>query len=386
MEHRTVDVDGHVAEPVKLMMDEYLDPEYKDRPMQFLLDDKGLEYLEIDGKTSEIVHGGAGLGLDAGKAFGVEDQSQFFDPGKMHYYDGMIPASNEPEARLKWMNEEKVGKSLFYPTAGLFWEDGCEDPKVAGAYCRAYNDWLIDFCKTDPERLIPIAHLPTRDVNEAVKEAKRVAKMGAKGFMICAVPLSGNLYGSKYYDPLYAEIQETGLPLSIHPTSHHDYPGNDDFGDTNGLTQFLHQDFWYSLTIDPFPLQMALLNMINRGAFDRFPELKVVFLETGATWIIFWLERMNDRWETGKYTCPFDLKPSEYFERQCWISLEPDETLISHVIKEVGAHKFFWATDFPHADGFPGIVGRVKEAIESLSETDQRKILGENALEVYNLN
>ena len=59
--------------------------------------------------------------------------------------------------------------------------------------------------------------------------------------------------------------------------------------------------------------------------------------------------------------------------------------MISHVIAELGADKFFWASDFPHADGFPGIVGRVKKSIEPLSEEDQRKVLGENALRVYKI-
>jgi predicted TIM-barrel fold metal-dependent hydrolase len=80
------------------------------------------------------------------------------------------------------------------------------------------------------------------------------------------------------------------------------------------------------------------------------------------------------------------LRPSEYFLRQCWVSFEPDEKLIPYVIKEVGANKFFWASDFPHDDGFPGVVGRVKESISRLPEEDQNKVLGDNAIEVYNLN
>ena len=384
MEYLTVDIDGHVAEPIQLMMDEYLDPEFKDRPMRLLRDDKGYEYLEFDGKKSAIAHGGIQLGLDGGKAYLTEDLTDFYTPGKVSYYDGMIPAANDPHARIKWMDEEKIDKSLFYPTAGLFWEDGCEDPRVAAAYCRAYNSWLLDFCKPYPDRLICVAHIPTADVQEAVKEARRTAKLGAKGFMIGDLPTNGRMYGDPYFDPFFAEVQEMGVPLGVHRTCHQDYIGKDVYGDSDS-TQSLLNDYWYFAVATSIPLQIVLLNLINRGALDRFPRLKFVFLESGATWIVHWLERMDEHWETEKYVCSFKLRPSEYFQRQCWISFEPDEKLIPHVIKQVGADKFFWASDFPHHDGYPGIVNMIKKAIKPLPEDDQQKVLGENAMTVYGL-
>ncbi len=387
MERKIIDIDGHVAEPIQEIMEEYLDPEFKERPIRLLLDEKGLEYAEIDGKKSEIIQGGAGIAVDAGKGFGNEDLSDFFTPGKVRYYDALIHASNDPHARIEWMNEEKVDVSLLYPTLGLFWEDGCEDPKAAGAYCRAYNNWLLDFCNAYPDRLIPIAHIPTRDVQEAVKEVRRTAALGMNGFMVSAMPGgTQRFYGDPYFDPLYAEVQETGLPMAIHPTSNKDYPGKDIYSDQDSLSLKELDDYWYSLTTDPFPIQMSFINMINRGTFDRFPSLKFVLLETGATWLAYWLERMEDRWKTAKTTVKFKLQPDEYFRRQCWISFEPDEKFIAPIIEEIGADRFFWATDFPHADGFPGIVERIKKAIAPLSEEAQWKILGGNAIPVYGLN
>ena len=121
MKDVVVDIDGHVAEPITLIMDEYLEPEFKDRPLRLLNDEKGLEYLEINGKKSVMVQGGAGLGVDAGKAFGAEDFLPFFTPGEVHYYDGMIPEANEPDARARWHEGEGVDKALLYPTLGLSW-------------------------------------------------------------------------------------------------------------------------------------------------------------------------------------------------------------------------------------------------------------------------
>ena len=385
MKVTTVDVDGHVAEPISLIMKEYLEPKFKDRPIRLLLDGRGLEYAEIDGRKSPTVYGGQGISLDAGKGFGVDDLSSFFVPGKVRYEEATIPASNESGPRVHWMDEEGIDISSLYPTLGLFWEDGCQDPRAAAAYCRAYNDWIVDMCRPYPGRLIPVAHIPTKDVDEAVKEVKRTAKLGVKGFMVCALPANGRYYGDPYFDPMFAEVQDTDLPMGIHPTAHRDYIGKEVHKDNGEFGQALLDDYWYALSAGGFRVQVHLLSLINRGTFDRFPNLKVVFLEAGGTWGIYWLERMQERWEVVRPLCKFELSPDEYFQRQCWISFEPDEKVISHVISEIGADKFFWASDFPHADGFPGIVDRVKKSIEPLSEEDQQKVLGENALKVYKM-
>ena len=382
MADKIIDIDAHVSEPITQMMDEYLEPEFKDRALRLRLDENGLEYLEIDGKKSAIFQGGACLGLDAGKGFGAHDLSEFYIPGKVHYYDGIVPESNDPDARIKWMDDEEIDTSFLYPTIGLFWEDECEDPRLAAAYCRAYNNWLLEFCKPYPNRLIPIAHISTLDVNEAIKEAARTAALGAKGLMLYGLSASRRMYGDPYFDSFYGEVQEMGLPLAIHTTARRDYVGKDYHGDDGSMREL--DNYWYAVQTLVVPLQIALLNLINRGTFDRFPNLKVVLLESGATWVAYWLERMDERWDTQKYTCKFKLRPSEYFQRQCWVSFEPEEALISHVVRQIGAEKFFWASDFPHSDGFPGIVDRIKSALGPLSEEEQRKILSENAIEVYN--
>ena len=387
MAFKTVDIDAHVAEPITLIMDEYLDPAFKDRPLRLLKDEKGLEYVEINGKKSIMLQGGAGLGLEAGKGFGAtpEELLPFFTPGGVDYYDGMIPAAHDPHARIEWMDAEGVDIALHYPSLGLYWEAECDDPKAAAAYCRAYNDWLMDFCKPYPDRLFPIAHIPTMDVQEAVKEVKRTADLGVKGFMIYSACPNDRHWGDPYFNPLFKEVQETGLPVAPHPTTDLNYMGMDPYEEVNDSMDFLFSNFWWTTQTVAFQSHLALLSMTSRGAFDRFPELKFVLLETGATWIAYWLERMDDRWEREQVTVQFGLQPSEYFQRQCWISFEPEEELIPHVINRWGADRFFWATDFPHHDGYPGVLNKVKALIAPLSEEDQRKVLSENGIKTYNL-
>jgi uncharacterized protein len=77
--------------------------------------------------------------------------------------------------------------------------------------------------------------------------------------------------------------------------------------------------------------------------------------------------------------------PSTYFQRQCWISADPDEKTVTSVIKVVGSERFFWASDFPHPDHIGHYMEALGEMVEPLSETGRRQVLWENVSKVYQL-
>jgi predicted TIM-barrel fold metal-dependent hydrolase len=82
---------------------------------------------------------------------------------------------------------------------------------------------------------------------------------------------------------------------------------------------------------------------------------------------------------------PTELKPSEYFYRQCLVSADPDETVIAPIVEAVGADYFVWASDYPHIDASFGVVGEIRSRVASLPEADQAKVLGLNAQRFYGL-
>lgn len=84
-------------------------------------------------------------------------------PGMRTYADGCPPGSYDPNAQLKVMDEEGIDMALLYPTIGICWEGVVKDPKLATAYTRAYNRWLVDFCRENPKRLYPVAHISLLD-------------------------------------------------------------------------------------------------------------------------------------------------------------------------------------------------------------------------------
>ena len=147
---------------------------------------------------------------------------------------------------------------------------------------------------------------------------------------------------------------------------------------------------WWASLMQGEECQLAFTSFFQGAVFERFPRLKVGVVETGCGWIAHWVEMMDSKYnlmERGK-TLPegwMQHRPSEYFERQCWITGEADERTFPIMAQLMGAHKLLWGSDYPHAEGHAEPIEELKETLGSLPVTDRRKILGENALELYNL-
>jgi len=176
-----VDADGHILEPPDLW-ERYLEPKYRDRAVRIRKDDRGLEYLEINGHPSKMVRNGAPATL------GVMDQLAGIEykrePTGWGYVDNASFGSMEPKERLQRLDIENIERVFLYPTLGLLWETECEDLELSVAYARAYNRWIVDFCSESNGRLLPIAHIPLALPELAEQELRRTARDGAKGFFV----------------------------------------------------------------------------------------------------------------------------------------------------------------------------------------------------------
>ena len=114
--------------------------------------------------------------------------------------------------------------------------------------------------------------------------------------------------------------------------------------------------------------------------------MKVVVLESGAGWAGYLLNRMDAVYDSPLGdTVRLKEKPSVYFQRQCWISGDPDEKAFGHVVDFVGADKFFWHSDFPHFDDPGNYMEELHELVEPMSASTRQKVIGENVAKVYGL-
>ena len=369
-----VDVDGHILEPPDIWQ-KYAEPKYRERTLRLTKDKEGLECMSIDGQPSWFFQGGV---LAAIAAIG-KDVRPFLMPGKISYKKAMLPGGYDPHERIKVMDAEKIDMTMVYPSLGLGWESDCQDPQLAAATCRAYNNWVFDFCKPYPNRLVSVAHIPTKDLKESVKELKRTAKLGAKAGMISSNSVSGKPYGDHYFDPLWAQAQELEIPMTIHPT-----------GGSNSVFTRLYprredNSTWWVFVTAGDDVKLQFTTMFNGGVFDRFPRLKVVVLESSIGWLVPWLDRMDDKFKVNGFTTPMKEKPSTYFQRQCFIAMDPDERLARFSIEVLGADKFVWAYDYPHSDSPVNPVSNLKKTLKGLPVKDQQKVMGGNAISLYKM-
>ena len=376
---RIVDADGHIMEPPNLWIDN-LESRYKDRAMRLRTDNQGLEYLEIDGKQSRVLNGGqlGSLGLlDEEMA---PRRAEAFEPGLLNFEDCTPPAAVDPHARIKWMDEQGIDVTVLYPSLGLNWQSECDDASLAAAHCRVYNNWIAAFCEAYPRRLIPAASISLMDVDEGIKEIKRAVKLGIGGVYLFPNPTNGIHYGDAYYDPFWAEVQDLGLPIGIHVSSTPNYIGHHLIRDAG-----FNNNTWFFSLAQKMDCQLCFMQFFQGAVFDRFPTLKVGVVESGCTWIAHRLDSM-DAFAKGDTSTSMKLRPSEYFERQCWITGEADERAFSAMARVIGAERLHWGSDYPHEEGHAEPVKMIGQCLGDLSTEDRRLIFGENACALYNLN
>jgi len=278
------------------------------------------------------------------------------------------------------MDGEGIDAVLLYPTIGICWEGHVTDAALATAYTRAYNRWLVDFCRTDPKRLYPVAHISLLDPDGAVEETIRARRDGCVGIFLS--PDLAARGGRPFDDPLFARFWETAQELEM-PVGFHVV-----VRDRQWFRQWQRRDpsdALFGIAFLAIDVMAAFTQMLATGVFERHPRLRCTVLESGATWISAWLDRMDHKYEVMSTVTPTELKPSEYFYRQCLVSADPDETVIAPIVEAVGADYFVWASDYPHIDASFGVVGEIRDRIKTLPEGDQAKVLGLNAQRFYGL-
>jgi len=288
----------------------------------------------------------------------------------------------DAKTTLAAMDLEGVDAAALLRTLGGMWVIGTDglEPEYAAALCRAYNNWLHDYCAEDPARLKGVAILPLQAIDLAIEEARRVVNdLGFVGVTVHCEPVDGRLLYDAAVEPLWDEIERLGVAACLHGTS--TAPGIEDVS-----RKFLRHPAGRTLThAISFPTQMmgAMSGLILSGVLERHPAMRMAFLEANCSWLPWLLYRLDD--QQKKYTdSPLSLAPSEYFKRQCFISMEVDENLASGVIEYMGDDHLVLSTDYPHPDSaFPRAIEEFFE--QDMLDDTRRKILWDNCARLYNL-
>ncbi len=291
------------------------------------------------------------------------------------------------ENTLRGMDIEGIDLAILVPTL-LFvvtTADGL-DPTLVAELCRAYNDYAADYCATDPDRLRFWGWLPRQSPELAAREARRcVEDLGAAGVAMTTGNVDGWNLSEPHFDPLWPTLNELGVPFGLHlygmaPKLYADPPlrylGRERTDVVSAVLQGSNQ------------AMSAVAELCTSGVLERHPGVRPLVMETASTWLMWLLQRMDDQWELYR---PYiddvrlELKPSDYFRRQCAITAECDEDHLEYLATACGlADNLVFTTDFPHHDSnFPHAVDEFFEL--ELSDDLRRKILSENAERAFDL-
>ncbi|MGO9061093.1 MAG: amidohydrolase family protein [Candidatus Binataceae bacterium] len=374
---KVMDSDMHLTEPADLWQ-RYIDPVFKE-----------IAPIGLSGGTRLD-----GVSLPGNRHFLRPPVGKWFKALKAHMepnnagYQFAIDRGWDGVSQLTAMDQEGIDVAILYPTRGLYvlGLDSQEtigaaglDPVFAAAIARAYNDWLYNFCAPDRKRLVAAAMIAPHNISAAVAEARRaVTQLGFRAIFMLPGLVNKRPWHHRSYDPLWAECERLGVPVAFHG-------GGPDHLTDYGLELTDMMMMWHTFSHSLGPMAAAV-SLTAGGVLERFPQLRLGFLEANCTWAPWLFSRLDDEYEEyiGRFEIQLQAKPSEYFRRNCFVSVEADEKPVRLYVDWFGDDNVVFSTDYPHPDSkFPHAVEKFLSL--PLSETSKRKFLWDNCAKLYDL-
>ena len=397
--YRIIDADGHVLEHPTAML-QYAPAKFRDRIFHLESKPDGSEVVHYAGHTAPANY----LAVAGTGGMSKEDRMRAAS-GQLKYSE-IKPGAFNAKARLEEIAIDGIQQSVVYPTL-MLGLPGFPDAEFAEVQARAYNRWIAEYCGYAPTRLFGVAVIPQQDIARSltvIREAKDIGLVGI--FMRPNPSVDGQYFSDPSYEPLWALCEELDLTVGFHPYLAADMPGacrnlhlwnyrapggSVDFVEAMSQSPItrLHNIFFSQGLSNVYDMMTTIAMMIGGGVLEHHPTLRCIFLEANGGWIAPFLERLDHHYEIFGWDVPaLTMKPSDYFKRQCWISFDPDESLLKATAEHplVGADRIIWASDYPHPDAkIPGVVAELREAMAGLDAAKQARIFGLNAVELYKL-
>ena len=360
--------DSHVFEPPDLWQTR-IDAAFRDRAPRIERIDSG-DYIVVE---ADQILSGIGLISNTGARFEAPEtisaQARFEDVRRGGY---------DPDQHFKDMQLDGVAGEVLYPSQGLFYFK-VADTALMSAIFRAYNDWLAEFCRTDPARLKGIAMINLDDVQEGVRELERAARLGLSGAMITEYPLEDRRYDQSEYEPFWAAAEDLDLPLSLHTATRRQ-------GRIRGAGDKSLRDASSRATKVFYPA-LSLCDMIFSGVFERHPRLTLAIVEFELAWAAHLLPTMDytyrERHGEAIYRFRDNMRPSDFFHRNVVLSFQEDAIGI-RLRDVIGVDTMMWGSDYPHSEStFPQSRKILAEILAGVPDDEKAKIAGGNTARVY---
>lgn len=291
------------------------------------------------------------------------------------------PGGSNPDHRLKEMETDGVSAEVLYPTHMLS-HFGMDDAKLQQACFRAYNDWLIEYIRVAPQRLVGIAAISVYDIDWAVAELERCAKAGMKGSIIWQAPHADLPFQSSHYDKFWAASQGLEMPVNLHILTGHGYTKDPKF--FGGKTI---ENYKSSVNLKLAEISDALFTFIFYGVLEKYPGLKLISVENEIGWLPFMLQQWDYYYRRFRKVNPppIDKDPSEYFNRQIYATFFRD-TVGGHNLEWWGKDNCMWSNDYPHQNStWPNSSKYIYATLGHLPAEVKKKLLCDNAAKLFQL-
>ncbi len=366
---RIFDADAHVVEPRDLW-ERFLDKPYRHR-VSWQQPFPGMDRFRpatVDGRYTQSHK----------TLYGRQQEAvRWTTEAMVAKYGDVVNRGFDGPGVAQSMRREGVDLMVLYGPGYDMWIDGI-DPDLQAAMARAYNRWAEEMRETSGGRVLAAAPVPLSDMKRAVAEVRYAYEhLGIRCFWARPNPFNHRTLGDPFFDPLWEILQDLDAPFATH-----EFMGL--VGTSAGEDRFSSFVEWHSC-VHQMEAQMAMLTMIVRGVFERFPRLRVAYMEAGSGWLPSWLHRIHEHLElAGWLEAPECTKsPKEYFMQNCWVTTECDEHVLYHVIEELGDQRVLFETDYPHPDSkYPKAVETFLSQ-QRVSAESKKRILWDNALDFY---
>jgi len=251
------------------------------------------------------------------------------------------------------------------------------DPRIETALSWAYTRWFTEEIMPHEPRIRTLVYLPFNDPAACLRAIEAFAdRPGVVGFMATSARYKPVHHND--YMPIYRALEERNLPLGFHAVFHSQerlLEGVNRFLSAHALGFVLHS-------------LVHLTNLVINGIPERFPKLKVIWIEAGLAWLPFIMQRLDNEYMMRTSEAPLlKKKPSEYIRDNFYFTTQPMETgdldALQTTFRMINAeNRLLFASDYPHWDfNLPSTV----YDLPFLSEHAKRRILGENANELFRI-
>lgn len=353
-----VSTDTHANEPANLWA-ERIEEKYRDRLPRVITDEAGVKWRVSEGHRPDRLRLSDLQGEDKARAeAGVGAENRLAD----HALDG-------------------IDAEVIFPNKGLaMW--ATPDPEFAMAQCRVWNDWAWEEFGAYIDCMSPAAALATGDLDGSMAEIQRTAKLGFKVLTLPCKPMWGGHdidhvnYNLPHFDPMWALIEETGMPITFHVSTGRDPRASR--GNGGAVINYVTHSL--APTIEP------VANLCASGVLERFPKLRFATVEAGIGWVPWLLDAMDEAYKKHHFWVRPKLQglPSDYFRAHGGATFQEDEPGLALVDKYDLDNNFMWANDYPHHEGtWPHSAPAVERTMAELNETQRAKILGLNAAKFF---